>query len=492
MVAEPGRTGIKVSKDMEKINKDMETINKDTKQFQIFVKTLTGKTITLDVKAYDTIGNIKTKIQDKEHIPPEQQRLTHSSNDLEDSRTLSDYNIQKEATIHLLLRLQGGAAAATTADEFNAMFDDMKDEMEALKESLVQSPRRNRDESSTLVGAIRKGQMKEISPKKYISIQSSGSFKSWAKDMKDFIFWHDSKSRSAIEYFESLWDMSNKLAHRDVCQVFINQGIENGPQIDQALHMVIGAFLEGGAKVFTEMAEFTDTESLETHKSWLELWRLLNHNFDRTSSFNVIGLVEHIRHMQPAKNIQDVIPKMMSLERVHLEYYKTAMASKDPEFEAMRKHGIGVYPEVFKKADMLKLLPEGIIKELKKSTNINFEKDSYAQIQEVVKTIVHNHMNSSAPMDVDKKGLHNLEQKEESCKESQDGQEGFGSRPEDQAEEQCLYDEEGGFLCYIGKSGQGSWQSKGKGKDKEKEGSRVSASTAAKWAIVAMIAGVLK
>ena len=55
MVAEPGRTGIKVSKDMKKFNKD-------TKQFQIFVKTLTGKTMTLDVKAYDTIGNIKTKI----------------------------------------------------------------------------------------------------------------------------------------------------------------------------------------------------------------------------------------------------------------------------------------------------------------------------------------------------------------------------------------------------------------------------------------------
>ena len=144
------------------------------------------------------------------------------------------------------------------------------------------------------------------------------------------------------------------------------------------------------------------------------------------------------------------------------------MASKDPEFEKMRKNGISVYPEVFKKADMLKLPPEVIVKELKKSANINFEKDSYAEIQEVVKTIVHNHMNSSAPMDVDKKGLHNLEQKVESCTESQDGQEGFGSRPEDQAEEQCLYDEEGGFLCYIGKSGQGSWQSKGKGKGKGK------------------------
>ena len=101
---------------------------------------------------------------------------------------------------------------------------------------------------------------------------------------------------------------------------------------------------------------------------------------------------------------------------------------------------------------MLKLLPEGIIKELKKSTDINFEKDSYAQIQEVVKTIVHSHMNSSAPMDVEKKSLHNLEQKEENCMQSQDGQERFDPQSalyfgmKDQAEAQCLYDEEGGFL----------------------------------------------
>ena len=70
---------------------------------------------------------------------------------------------------------------------------------------------------------------------------------------------------------------------------------------------------------------------------------------------------------------------------MHQEYYKTAMASKDPEFEKMRKNDISVYPEIFKKADMSKLLPEVIIQDLKKSTNINFEKDSYTDIQEVVK-----------------------------------------------------------------------------------------------------------
>ena len=140
--------------------------------------------------------------------------------------------------------------------------------------------------------------------------------------------------------------------------------------------------------------------------------------------------------------------------------HSQAVGSKEPEFVKMKTHGTSVYREVFKKADLVNVIPDVIVKELKKRTNIDFENDSYSQIRDAATTTVHNQMNAATSMDVD---THIMSIEKGKSYEDED-------KPEEHhdSEQHGYQDEEGGPMWYKGKSAEGGWPTKGEPRVKGK------------------------
>ena len=177
----------------------------------------------------------------------------------------------------------------------------------------------------------------------------SGSFKAWARDLKDYARMADPATLNLLRLGET-----NIEENISLDQV---EGVEGAtPEMDQDLHYFMCRFLDGEAKMLSLNAEIGSFSG--EHKSGAELWRLLMFNYEKKSAYSIVNIMGMIRNVEKAKSMADIQPKIATLQRLYIEFAKGFLESTDKDIidhkDKLATMSTVGYFEVFKKADLLK------------------------------------------------------------------------------------------------------------------------------------------
>ena len=141
------------------------------------------------------------------------------------------------------------------------------------------------------------------------------------------------------------------------------------------------------------------------HKSGSELWRLLVFNYERKSAYNIVNVMGMIRNVEKAKSMADVQPKIATLQRLYIEFAKGFQESQDKDIKerkgALKDMPTMGYFEVFEKADLFKILPDSVMKDLRRSPDIKLEVTSFDDLLNTVQQLVKDSCTTAVPMDLD-------------------------------------------------------------------------------------------
>lgn len=216
-------------------------------------------------------------------------------------------------------------------------------------------------------GACQTCHKKDTSSKLCSIVQVWGSFQALSGSLRDFWCWHHLRCKKFLEDFELQWSKEQRPTHERISEICAAKLMD--PEMDSALHIVVGAFLERDARVLSERAEVMMANGSSKHKYCLY--------------FGAAVVLDMTRGMQPAKTIQDVMH--VYTRKVLTRRMRSRVLEDEVEWHSV------VLGRVEERTDLLNVLPDGFIREIKTTINIDFERGSYNEVKHIMTTIIHNH-----------------------------------------------------------------------------------------------------